>query len=119
MNIILSPDFLEFDILLLFLFIICCISIYKSLSLKNRYDQYESFTSGGSCCMERFHVVKLMDSMVTDIEKKFELINNAANTFINIVLKNLSKTCLPIDYKTQAFGFNYDFGFCQRCNFSF
>ena len=72
MNIILSPDFLEFDILLLFLFIICCISIYTSVSLKNRYDQYESFISGGSCCMERFHVVKLMDSMVTEIEKKVD-----------------------------------------------
>lgn len=70
MNILFSPSYLEFDILLLILFIICCISIYTSISSTNRFESVESFES--SCCMERFRVIKVMNTIVDQLENKVD-----------------------------------------------
>ena len=73
MNILFSSSYLEFDILLLILFIICCISIYNSISSSNRYDTVESFQN--TCCIERFQVVKIMNTIVDELENKINEIS--------------------------------------------
>lgn len=58
-------NLLNIDILLIILFIVLCLSIYKSCDSKNRYltEHFE-----GSCCMERFRAIQLMNKVLDQVD---------------------------------------------------